>query len=256
VARRAEQPAGSLPRRLPTDGPKGRALREILEALVAERPPGSALPSERELAERFGVARMTVRGEIERLTAEGLIYRLHGRGTFVAEPRVAQAVTFSSFSEDMRARGLEPGSTVRSQELTEADGFLAGVLAVVPGAPLLRLDRVRTADDRSMAVELAFLPTERFPGVDGVDFTDASLFEVLAGHFGVRLREADQRVVAVQIEGDDAVALEVDEGAPGLRFYTLARNDEGMPVYYATSLFPGDRYEVELRQVRPESTSR
>jgi GntR family transcriptional regulator len=256
MARRAEQPGGSLPRRLPSDGPKGRALREILEALVAEQPPGSALPSERELAERFGLARMTVRGEIERLTAEGLIYRLHGRGTFVAEPRVAQAVTFSSFSEDMRARGVEPGSTVRSQELTEADGFLAGVLAVAPGAPLLRLDRVRTADDRPMAIELAFLPTERFPGVDGVDFTDASLFEVLAARFGVRLRDADQRVVAVPIEGDDAVSLEVDEGAPGLRFYTLARDDEGAPVYYATSLFPGDRYEVELRQTRPESSPR
>jgi GntR family transcriptional regulator len=252
MARDDEQRDGSLPRRLPTNGPKGRALREILDALVAERPPGWALPSERELAERFGLARMTVRGEIERLTSEGLLYRLHGRGTFVAEPRVAQAVAFSSFSEDMQARGLEPGSIVRSQEQTRADGFLAGVLEVAPGAELLRLDRVRTADDRPMAIELAFLATDRFPGVDGVDFTGASLFEVLAGRFGVRLRDADQRVVAVPIEADDAFALEVDEGAPGLRFYTLARDDDGTPVYYATSLFPGDRYEVELRQTRPE----
>jgi DNA-binding GntR family transcriptional regulator len=256
MARRVNPRDGSLPRRLPADGPKGRALREILETLVAERPPGSALPSERELAERFGLARMTVRGEIERLSAEGLIYRLHGRGTFVAEPRVAQAVTLSSFSEDMRARGVEPGSIVRSQELTEADGFLAGVLAVAPGAPLLRLDRVRSADDRPMAIELAFLPVERFPEVDGVDFTNASLFDVLGERFGVRLRDADQRVVAVPIEEDDAAALDVDEGAPGLRFYTLARDQEGTPVYYATSLFPGDRYEVELRQTRQEPSAR
>jgi GntR family transcriptional regulator len=252
MARRAVQPAGSLPRRLPTDGPKGRALREILEALVAELAPGSALPSERELAERFGIARMTVRGEVERLTAEGLIYRLHGRGTFVAEPRVAQAVAFSSFTEDMRARGMTPGSIVRSQEPTEADGFLAGALALAPGAPMLRLDRVRTADGRPMAVEQAFLPTERFPGIDEVDFADASLFELLRGRFDVQLRGADQRVLAVPIEADDALALEVDEGAPGLRFHTLARDDEDTPVYYATSLFRGDRYEVELRQTRPE----
>ena len=252
--RRAE--VEGLPRRLPEDRPKGEALREVLETLVASLEPGAELPSERVLAEHFGLARMTVRTEIDRLVTEGLVYRLHGRGTFVAEPRVAQAVTFSSFSEDMRARGVEPGSIVRSQDPTEADGFLAGVLAVVPGAPLLRIDRVRTADGRAMAVELVFLPAERFPGVDAVDFTDASLFDVLAGRFGVRLHDADQRVVAVPIEGDDAIALEVDDGAPGLRFYTLARDEDGTPVYYATSLFPGDRYEVELRQTRPESSSR
>lgn len=241
--------ADRLPDRL-GDGPKGRELRVILGSLVESLPPGSPLPSERELAERFGLARMTVRGEIERLAAEGLVYRIHGRGTFVAEPRVAQAMAFSSFSEDMRARGLTPGSIVRSLSSTEADGFLAGALELPPGAPVVRIDRVRTGDDEPMAVELAFVPAERYPGIDEVDFTTASLFEVLAERYGVVLGDAHQRVVAVAIEGDDADVLGADPGQPGLSFHTLARDQAGTPAYYAVSLFRGDRYEVSLRQTR------
>lgn len=232
------------------DGPKGRELRTILGGLVESLPPGSPLPSERELAERFELARMTVRGEVDRLAAEGLVYRIHGRGTFVAEPRVAQAMAFSSFSEDMRARGLTPGSLVRAQSLTEADGFLAGALALVPGAPVFRLDRVRTADGDPLAVEQAFLPAERLPGIDAIDFGVASLFEVLAERYGVCLREAHQRVVAVAIEGDDAGVLGAEEGQPGLSFHTLARDEDGRPAYYAVSLYRGDRYEVSLHQAR------
>jgi GntR family transcriptional regulator len=240
---------GSLPDRLGA-GPKGRELRMILGSLVESLPPGSPLPSERELAERFELARMTLRGEIERLAAEGLVYRIHGRGTFVAEPRVAQEATFSSFSEDMRARGLTPGSIVRSVSLTEADGFLAGALELAPGAPVVCLDRVRTADGEPLAVEQAFVPAESFPGIEVEDFSSASLFEVLRRRYGVELRDAHQRVVAVAIEGDDADALGAEEGQPGLSFYTLARDGAGTPVYYAVSLFRGDRYEVSLRQTR------
>jgi GntR family transcriptional regulator len=239
-----------LPARLPRGAPKGQALRAILEELLASLPPGAALPSERELAERYGLARMTVRNEVERLTAEGSVYRLHGRGTFVAEPRIAQAQAFSSFTEDMVARGLAPGSIVTSTEVIAADGFLAATLEVKPGDDCLRLDRVRTADGHPMAVEQAYLPLALLAGIESVEFADASLFEVLAGRFGVVLGEAEQRVVAVSIEAGDAKLLDVPEGAPGLRFHTLARNGDGTPVYYAISLYRGDRYEIALRQTR------
>jgi len=238
-----------LPRRL-AGGPKGRELREILEGLVANLAPGTALPSERVLADRYGVARMTVRGEIDRLTSEGLTYRVHGRGTFVAEPRVAQELALSSFSEDMRARGLRPGSTVLARGLVEASDGLALRLELAPAAEVLRLDRVRTADGSPLAVEEAYVPTSRYPGIEDVDFSDASLFEVLADGWNVRLRDADQRVVAVAIEAEDAKVLKVPPGSAGLRFQTLTRDADGTPVYYAISLFRGDRYEIDLRQVR------
>jgi GntR family transcriptional regulator len=246
------EPARRLPRRLADGRPKGEQLREILEAHAAALAPGSPLPSERELAERYGVARMTVRGEIERLTSEGVIYRAHGRGSFVAEPRVAQAMTLTSFTEDMRGRGMEPSSTVVAQELVEAGEALAARLEVRPRSAILRLDRVRLADGIAMAFEQAYLPAARFPGIEDADFAGVSLFEVLAERWGVELGDADQRVVATAIEGEEAALLEVREGQPGLRFSTLARDSDGAPVYYAVSLYRGDRYEIELRQVRPE----
>jgi GntR family transcriptional regulator len=248
--RRTEPSPDGLPARLPEGRPKGQALREILEALVESLGPGAPLPSERLLAERYELARMTVRTELDRLVTEGLVYRLHGRGTFAAEPRVAQAVLFSSFSEDMRARGMTPGSVVRSQELIEAGPFLAGALAVAPGDPVAEFERVRTADGTPMALERVYLPAERFPGIDEADLANGSLFELLGARYGVVLTDADQRVVAVRIGEGEAPLLGVDEGAPGLRFHTLARDAEGTPAYYATSLFRGDRYEIELRQTR------
>jgi GntR family transcriptional regulator len=248
VASRAE--LDGLPKRLP-GGPKGQALREILEGLIASLPPGSPLPSERLLADRYELARMTVRTEVDRLVAEGAVYRLHGRGTFVAEPRVAQAVLFSSFTEDMRARGMRPGSVVRSQEVMDATPFLATSLEIPPGAPVVLVERLRTADGTPMALERAHLPADRFPGIEDADFAAGSLFEVLRAR-GVRLRDADQRVVAVAIGVEEAELLGVPDGQPGLLFHTLARDADGTPAYYATSLYRGDRYEIELRQRREE----
>jgi len=250
MAEHAASDGTALPRRLPRGTPKGQALRAILEELLGSLPPGAAVPSERELAERYGLARMTVRNEIERLTAEGSVYRLHGRGTFVAEPRIAQAGALTSFTEDMLARGHVPDSMVTSSEVVAADGFLAAALEVKPGDTCFRLDRVRTADGRPMALEQVHLPLQRFDGIDGIDFAGASLFEVLEDRFDVKLGDAEQRVVAVGIGADEAPLLGVPEGAPGLRFHTVTRDRDGIPVLYAVSLYPGDRYEIALRQTR------
>jgi DNA-binding GntR family transcriptional regulator len=244
------RPAG-MPRRLSRASPKGRQLREIVEGLVSSLGPGAPLPSERALAERYGVARMTVRAELDRLVAEGQVYRVHGRGSFVAEPRVAQAVALSSFTEDMRARGMAPGSVVLAQDVVAAPPLVARHLELAPEAPVVRIERLRTADRTPMALERAHLPASRFPALAETDFEAASLYELLENELGVDLRDADQRVVAVPLSADEAELLEVEAGHPGLRFETVARDAEGTPVYHATSLYRGDRYEIQLQQERP-----
>jgi GntR family transcriptional regulator len=239
-----------LPKALSKRSPKGEQLRAILEDLIATLRPGDPLPSERELAERYDVARMTVRAEVTRLAAEGVVERVQGRGTFVAEARVAQASALSSFTEDMRTRGLTPGSRVLAQEVVPAAEEIAGRLGVQAGAPVVRVRRVRSADGEPMAVEEAFLPVDRFPGLERADLGERSLFGVLEQDWGVSLTFGDQQVVAVEIVGEDANLLRVAPGRAGLLFRTVLRDDEEEAVGYSWSLFRGDRYEIRLRQER------
>jgi GntR family transcriptional regulator len=250
-SRRRPRAAGDgLPRALSKRSPKGEQLRAILEDLIAGLRPGDPLPSERELAERYDVARMTARAELTQLASEGLVERIQGRGTFVAEGRVAQAATLSSFTEDMRARGHVPGARVLSSDVVEAGDTLASRLDVEPGTPVIRVRRLRTADGEPMAVEEAFLPVASFPGLDAAELEDGSLFEVLEERFGARFPSADQRVFSVEIVGEDANLLHVAPGRAGLLFRTILRDEDDRPLAYSWSLFRGDRYEIQIRQHR------
>ena len=239
-----------LPRRLSRRSPKGEQLRAIVEELVGGLQPGDPLPSERELAERYGVARMTVRAEITRLVADGLVERVQGRGTFVAERRVEQASTLSSFTEDMRTRGHTPGSRVLRQDVVPATDAVARRLRLDAGEPVICVGRVRTADGEPMAVEEAYLPADRFAGLEDADLEDGSLFTLLETRFGATFPWADQHVLAVEIVGDEANLLRVAPGRPGLLFHTVLFDPDDRPLGYAWSLYRGDRYEIRLRQER------
>jgi GntR family transcriptional regulator len=241
----------ALPRRLSKRLPKGEQLRVIMSDLIAAREPGASLPSERELAERYGIARMTVRTEVDRLVADGLVYRIHGRGTFVAAPRVTQAMTLSSFSEDMRERGHVPGSQVLACDVVIATNPVAVRLELATGTRVIRIHRVRTADGEPMAVEEAFLPADRFAGLDQADLEHGSLFELLENQWGVQLATGEQRVVAISFDASQAHLLGVEPGYAGLQFQTTGRDRTGAPIYTAWTWYRGDRYEIRLSQVRP-----
>src|SRR4051812_42507584 len=129
----------TLPPALAGSRPKGEQLRGVLEQLIASLGAGALLPSERMLAERYDLARMTVRKELDRLVAEGAAYRVHGRGTFVAEQRIVYAKPLASFSEEIRARGMQPGAAVLDQSLVPADDALAAALEQPPRTPVVRI---------------------------------------------------------------------------------------------------------------------
>lgn len=242
----------SLPDQLSRQHPKGEQLQQILIDLVESLEPGELLPSERVLAERFRVSRMTVRTEIDRLEQAWLVTRRHGQGTFVAERKLVQSDVLVSFSQDMRARGLIPGGRVLSIGVEPALESESKRLSLPPRAPIVRIVRVRTANGLPIAVERASLPSERFPGLEDVEFGDGdSLYDLLERRYGARPQSAVQRVSAVLADRGDAALLRVPSTLPCFRIERVTRDANGI-FEFGRSLYRGDRYDVVMHIVRDQ----
>src|SRR3954470_16697152 len=133
--------------------PKYSQLREILLDLVeTELDEDQSIPSERELSARFGLSRMTVRQAVDHLVSEGRLYRVQGKGTFVARPKIDMPLRLTSFTEDMRSRGMTPGARDLGRRVVPATAAVARELGLEIGAAVFVIERLRTADGVPMAL--------------------------------------------------------------------------------------------------------
>ncbi len=174
--------------------PKYYQLKEIIRDMIEkdELGVGQAIPPERELCERYGVSRMTARQAVMELVNEGLLYRVQGLGTFVAEEKVRQSTgRLTSFTQDMRERGMEVSSTVVGVREEDAGPVVARLLRIDPGDRIVRVRRVRNADGKPMALETSHLLYDVGKAILGVDLAGRSLYEELRGA-GVRIAGAEQ----------------------------------------------------------------
>jgi GntR family transcriptional regulator len=238
-----------LTKELAAGRPKGHQLRVILEDLATGLGPGGLMPSERVLAEYFAISRTTVRQEIERMVADGMLFRRHGHGTLVAEQRPAHLDLLTSFTKDMLARGLQPGSVPLSVAVQPASPRLAGRLRIAPASPVLRLVRLRTADQVPMAVEHTDLSVQRFPGLEDLEWTDRSLFETIEERWSVRAATSDAHIASVLPDAEQARQLAIEQSQPCLLIDGVTLDTTGAILESSRSLFRGDRYEV-LAHVR------
>lgn len=200
---------------------------------------GEALPSERDLSQLTGLARVTVRRAIEELLREGILTRRHGSGTYVTR-RIEQPLSvLAGFSEDMASRGHQAGSTWLAKGVGRPTPAEALALGVAPSGAVVRLARVRTADGEPLAIETAVVPTGFLPSADLVD---QSLYAALAAR-GVRPATGVQRLHAALATGEEARHLRIPEGAAVLRIERRAFLADGRPVEFTTSTYRGDRYD-------------
>src|SRR3954463_5673050 len=139
--------------------PRYYEIEQALRARIADLKPDASLPSDAMLCEEFGVSRMTARNAVQRLVQEGIVYRVPGRGTFVADPPVhRQAGNLLSFTEEMRRRGRTPSSKVLTRAVREAAPSEASGLQLAAHDEVIVLRRLRFADDEPVAIEEAVFP--------------------------------------------------------------------------------------------------
>lgn len=227
--------------------PRYRTIEQALRGRIATLRPGDGLPSDSELCAEFGVSRMTARNAMHRLAEEGLVLRLPGRGSFVAEPPShRRADRLVSFSSEMRRRGRVPTSVVVAREIRPAGRSAAADLQIRDSEPIVFLRRVRCADGQPIALETTLLVGALSATVMAADLRHDSLHATLAAA-GWALRRGTATVKAASATAEDARLLGVALNDPVLVERRVIVDAQGRPVEATETRYAAERYAIDVR---------
>jgi GntR family transcriptional regulator len=223
---------------------KQRETRERVLELIEPLSVGEAIPAERQLGIDLGVSRLTVRAALDELVREGYLVRRRGAGTFVAEPKVAKGIDITSFSDDMRARGLTPESHTLDLRVAMAGARLGRILHVSPSEEILSVKRLRLADGDPMAIELLHTRASLVPGLTGKDLEENSFYDLLASRYEISIVGGTQTVEPTVTNEEESASLGVPLHSPALLFERVTRSSTGDVVEFTSSTYRGDRYRI------------
>lgn len=228
-------------------------LVDILsEKIEHEYRPGDLIPSERELSERYGLSRTTVRLALQELERLGLVVRQHGRGTFVAD-RSAQTTNLMqaySFTEQMRDMGRDPLTTILEFSEVEADKNLVEHMNVRLGERLFKIKRLRSADAMPMMVERTYLPARKFLTLRRPMLEQKPLYDVIEQDFNEKINVAEEEFFASIARPADAHMLDISEGAPVLDLVRTTYNVHNEIVEYTLSVARADQFKYKVMHQR------
>lgn len=221
------------------------ALMEAIEA--GQFQTGQQLPNELQLAEQFGISKITVRQALQGLSDMGYIRREHGRGTFVRKLKVGQGPReLTSFTEEMRRHRLAPSSRVLARSVRKAEDRIAEALEIASGSQIFTLKRLRLADGEPMGVQSAYIPLDLVPGLEKEELENKSLYEALQSRYGLEPARARESYFAVRAKGPVAQLLDVPAGSAVFEVERITFLTNGKPFEFVQSTMRGDRYNIIL----------
>lgn len=225
-------------------------LKELLRERILDGtyPPHSRMPSESELGKAFDVSRITVRQALGDLQKEGLIFKIHGKGTFVAKPKAFQNVSaLQGLGESMTQMGYEVINRLRSFRHVPANALVAARLQVEEGSLVTEIRRVRLINREPVSLELTWLPKAVGEKLEKTDLVTRDIFLLLENDCGIALGHADLAIDAVLADSDLTQALDVEEGSPIMRIERLTHAADGTPLDFEHLYYRGDAFQYRLR---------
>ncbi|HEX6590775.1 MAG TPA: GntR family transcriptional regulator [Moraxellaceae bacterium] len=228
-------------------------IRELLRARILDGtyPPHSQMPSESELGAMFDVSRITVRQALGDLQKEGLVFKLHGKGSFVSKPKAFQNVSsLQGLAEAMSGMGYEVVNQLLGLRHLKADATVAARLQLREGDAVTEIRRLRLLNREPLSLEVTWVPRDIGEQLQKADLVTRDIFLILENDAGIALGHADLSVDAILADEDLARVLRIEEGSPVLRIERLTHDSDGQPLDFEFLYYRGDAFQYRLRTDR------
>lgn len=235
-----------------SDRPLYIQMVEMLEEKIRTMSPNEKLQSERELTQVYGVSRITVRLAMQELEKRGLVYKKHGKGTYVSEvgePAVDLSAAYS-FTEQMKKMGKHPETQILSFRQMAASDYIAQNLQVNMGEPVYELERLRLADGLPMMLERSYIPVALFEGLQEETLRHTPLYEVFAEDYQQQIRLAEEEFYASIALENEAQLLGIATGSAVLHLMRKTYNSRNRMIEFTFSIARADHFRYKISHQR------
>lgn len=222
-------------------------IEQVLRGKIADGSwqPGDRIPSENELNRMFGVSRMTARGVLTQLVNDGLLFRVAGKGTYVADRKInTQSPAYQGIREQLESMGYQTGTRLISMTRTRARATVRDRLQIDSGAEVFAIERVRSVNGEPISLHRSFVPVSLAPTLAEFDPEREQLCTILAQNFSLDIKHVEEHLESVPVGTEDARLLGIRRNAPVLLLTDLIRDVHRRPFEYSTILFRGDKIRL------------